>query len=79
MKNVNDNAESSRSQTKRILEYLKDGHSITPLEALRMFSCFRLGARIAEISEIVGYKLPRKKVQVRNAEGKDVWVMQYSL
>lgn len=79
MKNVNDNAESSRSQTKRILEYLKDGHSITPLEALRMFSCFRLGARIAEISEIVGYKLPRKKVQVRNAEGKDVWVMQYTL
>lgn len=77
--NDNMNAESSRSQTKRILEYLRDGHSITPLEALRMFSCFRLGARIAEISEIVGYKLPRKKVQVRNAEGKDVWVMQYSL
>ncbi len=77
--NVNDNADTSASQTKRILAYLKDGNTITPMEALKKFSCFRLGARIAEISEIVGYKLPRKRVQVPNAEGKEVWVMQYSL
>ena len=29
--------------------HLKRGHSITPLEALDMFGCFRLGARIADL------------------------------
>jgi hypothetical protein len=26
-----------------------EGHSLTPLEALNLFGCFRLGARIADI------------------------------
>ena len=39
------------SQKTMILEYLQLGHSITPLEALRYFGCFRLGARIADIKK----------------------------
>jgi hypothetical protein len=34
------------TQTIQILEYLKAGNSITPLDALRKFGCMRLGARI---------------------------------
>lgn len=37
------------SQARRILEYLQEGKSITPIDALRMFNCFRLSARIADL------------------------------
>lgn len=49
MQNINENNGASKSQTERILEYMLQGHSITPLEALEKFKCFRLGARIADI------------------------------
>ena len=47
--NINENAQSSASQKARILEYMRQGHSISPMEALNLFGCFRLGARIADI------------------------------
>lgn len=37
------------SQSAKILEYLKAGNSITAIDALRMFSCFRLASRIHDI------------------------------
>ncbi len=37
------------SQKQDILEYLKDGNEITPMEALKKFGCFRLGARIWDL------------------------------
>lgn len=40
---------SNTSQEQRILAYLKSGRSLTPMAALKLFSCFRLAARIAEI------------------------------
>lgn len=49
--NTNENQKDSRSQTDRILDYLLTGKSITPLEALDLFGCFRLGARIADIRQ----------------------------
>jgi len=52
--NINENHTSSLSQTKKILAHLQEGKSITPLEALNMFGCFRLGARIADIKAL-GY------------------------
>ena len=39
----------SRTQRERILSYLRDGGSLTPLDALRMFDCFSLSKRISEI------------------------------
>ena len=39
------------TQTQAIYEYLKQGNSITPLEALEKFGCFRLGARIWELKD----------------------------
>lgn len=46
---INENTKTSRSQTDRILEYMLQGHAITPIDALDRFGSFRLGARIAEI------------------------------
>ncbi len=37
------------SQEQAILAWLKAGNSITPLDALSLFGCFRLAARIADL------------------------------
>ena len=47
--NNNDNLESCASQNKRIAEWLKAGNSITAMEALNMFNCFRLASRINDL------------------------------
>lgn len=37
------------SQTEKILYHLSSGHTITPLEALESFGCFRLASRISDL------------------------------
>lgn len=37
------------TQTDAILDHLKSGRSITPLEALELYGVFRLGARILDL------------------------------
>lgn len=37
------------TQKDMILGYLRAGHELTPVEALRRFGCFRLSERIREI------------------------------
>lgn len=39
------------SQNALIKGWLLNGYSITPMEALNMFGCFRLSARIADLRE----------------------------
>jgi len=41
----------TKSQAQEIYEYLQSGKSLTPLEALEKFGCFRLGARIYELKQ----------------------------
>lgn len=81
--NDNPNLESSRSQTRAILSYLREGNSITPAEARKLFGCDRLSGRIMDIEKIVGYKPLRKMVKVSGIDpnGRSVMkrVMQYWL
>ena len=37
------------SQTRQIRAYLLKGNKLTPIEALKLFGCFRLGARIFDL------------------------------
>lgn len=67
--NINPNQSSSDSQAKRILSYMQDGHRITPIEALNLFGCFRLGARIADLKD-AGHDI--KSEFVRTQSGKRV-------
>ena len=46
------------THTKRILQHLRRGRSITPLQALREFGCFRLGARIWDLRQD-GHRIER--------------------
>ncbi len=54
-----------KSQEQQILEYLQAGNSITPLEALRLFSCFRLGARCYDLKQ-AGYPIRSELVSGEN-------------
>ena len=51
------------SQANAILEYLQDGNSITPMDALNLCGCFRLSARIADLKKR-GYDIVTEKVKV---------------
>ena len=62
------------SQSAAILKYLKEGNSITPLEALEMFGCLRLGARIQDL-EAEGYTIDSKMIDLPNGKR----VAQYRL
>jgi len=44
------------SQKESILNYLQSGKSLSPLEALNMFNCLRLGARISDLRK-EGYNI----------------------
>lgn len=62
------------SQANAILDYMSKGHAITGIEALNLFGCFRLPARIADLKK-VGHKI--KSEMVKLANGKRV--AQYTL
>lgn len=62
------------SQSAQILAYLKEGNSITPLEALQKFGCLRLAARISDL-RADNHKIETK--QHRTENGKTV--AQYTL
>lgn len=42
---------SARTQTAIILDHLRRGGTLTAVEALEAFGCFRLASRIAELRE----------------------------
>lgn len=49
--NTNPNATSSFSQERKIMGYMFRGNRITPLDALNLYGCERLAARIADIKK----------------------------
>lgn len=53
---------NKNSQNACIAIWLKQGNTITPLEALNKFGCFRLGARIADLRK-AGYDIDTKMVE----------------
>lgn len=40
-----------KTQSEQIAKHLESGKSITPIEALNKFGCFRLGARIFDLKK----------------------------
>ena len=52
----------TETQTAQILAHLKTGRSITPLDALDWFGCFRLGARIYDLKQD-GHNIYREMIE----------------
>ena len=61
MKKFGEIMTNKTTQSNQILEYMRQGNSITPLEALNMFGCMRLGARIYDLSQ-AGHVIHREMV-----------------
>lgn len=66
------------NQCKKILRYLQDFGSITPVDALREFSCFRLGARIWDLKH-AGYAISTVLETSTNQYGDPVRYARYTL
>ena len=56
------------SQNTEILSHLQSGQTLTPLEALQLFGCFRLAARIYNLRDD-GHDV---SVELVNVRGKQV-------
>ena len=67
------------TQTALILSHLKEGNSITALEALYDFGCFRLASRINELKK-AGHNIESvwKAVDARKT-GKKIKIKEYKL
>lgn len=55
------------AQTRMILDHLKQHRSITPLDALKKYGCFRLGARIYDL-RAAGHQIHTKMIEVGRAK-----------
>ena len=64
----------TRSQSEAILLFLQEGRTLTPLEALTLFGCMRLGARVWEL-KLLGHNV-RTEI-IRTESGKRI--ARYSL
>ena len=67
-----------QSQSQKILAYLKQGGSLSPLEALNMFGCARLGARIYDLKK-QGYTFHTAAEVHRGSDGEYKCYARYSL
>lgn len=66
------------TQTIRILRHLKDKGSITPLEALKKYGCYRLGARIWDLRK-GGYSIRTEIVNYMDKDGAQRRYAKYSM
>ncbi len=73
--NINENTKTTESQEKQIFDYLQAGNSLTAIEALNKFRCFRLASRINDIEKHKGIKIYRQTI--KTASGKHV--SQYNM
>jgi hypothetical protein len=67
----------TESQNKRIKEYLMKGKSLTPLDALYMFSCFALSSRISDLRK-QGVNIKSELIEI-TSEGKTKRVSKYTI
>lgn len=70
--------EATTTHKAQILSYLKAGNSITPLDALQLFGCFRLGARIWDLRKS-GVEIVMERRSSVNQNGHRTSFAMYAL
>lgn len=60
-------SKSGTSQNAEILRWLRQGHGLTPLEALERFGCNRLAARVADL-KAAGHAIVSELVTLANGK-----------
>jgi hypothetical protein len=76
--NINPNPATSSSHRAKVLSYLSAGETLTQAQAVKIFGCARLAARIEEL-RTSGHQISSTMITVRNRDGKAVRVAQYKL
>lgn len=66
------------TQCDRVLKYMQDFGTITPLQALGDLGVMRLGARIWDLRQD-GHKITRRMVSAKNRYGEIVSFAEYKL
>lgn len=66
-----------KTQGERILDYLDEYGTITPIEAFRDLGITKLATRISELRK-EGIKINKKYITVQNRFGQNINVMEYS-
>ena len=67
-----------KTQCERIMDYLDDYGSITPIEALQDLGIMRLAARIHDVASKHGYPIKKETVKSRNRYGETIHYTKYS-
>lgn len=65
------------TQHEKIIQYVKEHGSITPMEAWSNLRITKLSTRIGEIERNKGIKFDRKEISKKNRDGERVRYMQY--
>jgi hypothetical protein len=68
---------TKETQNKLIAEHLKAGRKITPLDALYLFNCWRLSARIDDLKKL-GMSIKTIMIKIRS-DGKNKYIGRYEL
>ena len=66
------------NQTQMILDYMRENGSISAMEAVEEFGCYRLSARIADLKQL-GHSITGDTVTRKNRYGKPVTFKRYRL
>lgn len=75
--NVNPNPKRSLSQKKQILNYLLEGYTLTPKEAMQKFGTMKLATRISELKSGENWPILDRFVCVTDPFGHKYRVKEY--
>jgi hypothetical protein len=64
------------TQCEKILQYIEEKGSITPLDALREFGCMRLASRMCDLKKM-GYVVIKEIETTKNRNGEPVHYARY--
>ena len=65
------------TQTQQILKHLEKGNKLTSLEALSLFACFRLAARVQELRD-VGHEVKSQLIMINGKRIAEYWLCIYT-
>lgn len=66
-------------QRMTVYNWMLAGHTVTSLQAIKMWGITRLSARIKDIEKMTGIAPNRRRITVQNRNGRNVSVCEYYL
>ncbi len=70
--------EQRLTQSMKVLKYMMDFHSITPIEAMKDLGVMRLAARISDLED-QGFEIEHGRESGKNRWGEKITYAKYSL